>query len=178
MGMQLGSTLLFSLQNGARDLCRPPHAILERRSHDWHAAGVFWPTAKNFAARAEALVNKGIEFRMLGLHLERLSDIVGTPREEGLDLPASDLRTVAGSLTLDHVCFRYAANDRPVFENLNLSIEPGEFIAITGCSGGGKTTLLKVMLGLLPPDSGNNPYRRFTAGHLWAAKTGGLRSGS
>jgi ATP-binding cassette subfamily B protein RaxB len=41
-----------------------------------------------------------------------------------------------------------------VLENLNLAVEPGEYVTIAGRSGGGKTTLVKVMLGLLEPTSG------------------------
>jgi len=42
-----------------------------------------------------------------------------------------------------------------VLEDINLTIESGEFITVMGPSGGGKTTLLKVMLGLLEPTSGD-----------------------
>ena len=41
-----------------------------------------------------------------------------------------------------------------MLENVNLSIAPGSFVTIMGPSGGGKTTLLKIMLGLLEPTSG------------------------
>jgi len=42
----------------------------------------------------------------------------------------------------------------PVLEDVNLSIREGDFIAMIGPNGGGKTTLLKLMLGLLTPDKG------------------------
>jgi ATP-binding cassette, subfamily B, bacterial CvaB/MchF/RaxB len=41
-----------------------------------------------------------------------------------------------------------------VLENINLAVTPGEFVTIMGPSGGGKTTLIKIMLGLLEPTSG------------------------
>lgn len=44
--------------------------------------------------------------------------------------------------------------DVPVLENVSLVVEPGDFMAVLGPNGGGKSTLLKVMLGLLKPDSG------------------------
>jgi ATP-binding cassette, subfamily B, bacterial CvaB/MchF/RaxB len=50
--------------------------------------------------------------------------------------------------------YRYSPTEPYVFENINLAIEPGECVAITGVSGSGKTSLLKVMLGLLAPDQG------------------------
>jgi len=41
-----------------------------------------------------------------------------------------------------------------VLQDVSLSIEPGEFIAITGPSGGGKTTLMKILMGLFEPTQG------------------------
>ena len=50
--------------------------------------------------------------------------------------------------------FRYGAADQFVLQDIDLEVKPGEFIAITGPSGGGKTTLLKLLLGLHRPTSG------------------------
>jgi ATP-binding cassette, subfamily B, bacterial CvaB/MchF/RaxB len=55
---------------------------------------------------------------------------------------------------LRNVFFRYAEAEPFVLEDINLTIEPGEFITIMGPSGGGKTTLVKMMVGLLEPTSG------------------------
>ncbi len=51
-----------------------------------------------------------------------------------------------------------AYNGEPVLENVNLTVKKGDFIGIIGPNGGGKTTLLKVMLGLLKPVSGSVSY--------------------
>lgn len=56
---------------------------------------------------------------------------------------------------------------RMVLDNINLSIDEGDFVAITGPNGGGKTTLLRVILKLLKPTTGNVIYRK-----------GGTRTGS
>ncbi len=92
---------------------------------------------------------------MLGLHLDRLSDIVQADKEDGLEVPASDIRRVSGQIELEEISFRYAQNDPFVFQKLSLCIKPGEFVGVAGPSGGGKTTLLKVMLGLLRPTTGD-----------------------
>ncbi|WP_349768619.1 ATP-binding cassette domain-containing protein, partial [Pseudoalteromonas sp.] len=42
----------------------------------------------------------------------------------------------------------------PILNNVNLTLNTGDSIAITGPSGAGKTTLMKIMLGLLQPTSG------------------------
>lgn len=47
---------------------------------------------------------------------------------------------------------------KPVLDQVSLTIDRGDFVAITGPNGGGKTTLLRIMLGLLKPDTGNVYY--------------------
>src|SRR3954453_21913922 len=107
-----------------------------------------------FTDKAVLLVEKALELRILGLHLERLSDIALNPLEQGHDRPLDDVRRVEGKIELRNVCFRYAESEPYVLENVNLTIQAGQFVTIMGPSGGGKTTLVKVMLGLLEPTSG------------------------
>lgn len=57
------------------------------------------------------------------------------------------------TLRLDRVSFRYAP-DRPVLEEVSLLARPGELVALAGASGEGKTTLLRVLLGLIRPQGG------------------------
>jgi len=56
-------------------------------------------------------------------------------------------------LVIDQVSYRHGSGEAGVHA-LSLSVEPGEFLAITGPSGGGKTTLADIMVGLYPPQSG------------------------
>ncbi|WP_343627787.1 peptidase domain-containing ABC transporter [Roseateles sp.] len=108
-----------------------------------------------FGDRAEALLRQVVQFRLLRLHMERLADIVTTPREAGLESAAAlPERTPRGALSLREVSFRYAQNEPLLLQSISLDIQPGEYVAIVGSSGGGKTTLLKLMLSLLPPTSG------------------------
>jgi len=100
------------------------------------------------------LVEKVLDYRILGLHLERLADIALTSLERGYNQPLSYSRPMQGAIELRDVCFRYADTDPFVLQNVNLSIAPGEFITVMGPSGCGKTTLIKIMLGLLEPTSG------------------------
>jgi putative ABC transport system ATP-binding protein len=57
-------------------------------------------------------------------------------------------------LQLEHVVKRYGADRPPVFENLNLELRQGEYLAVMGESGVGKSTLLNLLAGLDTPDSG------------------------
>jgi ATP-binding cassette, subfamily B, bacterial CvaB/MchF/RaxB len=109
---------------------------------------------QQFLDKMARLIEKIIDLRMLDLYLERLGDIALAERERGLDAPAHSARSLAGAIELRGVSFRYAETEPYVLENATLRIEPGQFIAITGPSGGGKTTLMKLMLGLFEPASG------------------------
>jgi ATP-binding cassette subfamily B protein RaxB len=108
----------------------------------------------HFLQKGASLIDQAIAFRMLGLHLERLSDIALADQDisfKGEQPPRQDL---AGRIELKDVTFRYSPADPLVLNGVNLTVEPGEHIAITGASGGGKSTLAKVLLGLVEPDGG------------------------
>jgi ATP-binding cassette subfamily B protein RaxB len=114
----------------------------------------FMSYKQNFTDKAAQLIEKAIDFRILGLHLERLSDIALTPIEAGHDQPIAYTREIEGGIELRNVSFRYSETDAYVLKDIDLKIAPGEFVNIMGPSGGGKTTLIKIMLGLLEPTSG------------------------
>jgi ATP-binding cassette, subfamily B, bacterial CvaB/MchF/RaxB len=108
----------------------------------------------SFMTKAVSLVETALDFRILELHVERLSDIALSSPEPGHDRPDGYPRPVRGGIELRNVWFRYVESDRFVLEDVSLRIEPGEMVTIVGPSGGGKTTLVKIMLGLLEPTSG------------------------
>lgn len=55
-------------------------------------------------------------------------------------------------IQLEHIFYSY--DGRPVLQDLNLTLSPGERVAVVGPSGGGKTTLLHLLAGLLTPQKG------------------------
>jgi ATP-binding cassette subfamily B protein RaxB len=114
----------------------------------------FMTYKQHFTDKAVMLIEKAIDFRILDLHLERLADIALTPLEHGHDAPLSYIGKIKGKIEVRNVSFRYAETEPYVLDNISFVIEPGEFMTIMGPSGGGKTTLVKIMLGLLPPTSG------------------------
>lgn len=106
-----------------------------------------------FAGRMSALIDKWVEFRMLRLHGERLADIVLTEPEDAEPRPevlAPDLPRIE----VDKLSFRYAEGEPWVLKDCTFTVEVGESLAIIGGSGCGKTTLVKLMLGLLKPTEG------------------------
>ncbi|WP_328701303.1 peptidase domain-containing ABC transporter [Cellvibrio polysaccharolyticus] len=109
-----------------------------------------------FVGSMDTLIATWIELKMLGLHMDRLSDVVFTEIEEQDDLlPAQlPLPPLQGKIEVRNLGFQYGETEGPVFQNLNFTIEPGETVAITGSSGCGKTTLIKCLMGLLQPTEG------------------------
>ena len=118
-----------------------------------------------FVQRTAALVENALQLRMLGLHTERVSDIVLTPAEDAGDALQGPAELSGCSIELKGVSFRHAETDPWVMQDISLRIEDGESVAIIGPSGGGKTTLVKLLLGLLQPvagsiEVGNRPLGR------------------
>lgn len=107
-----------------------------------------------FIQKAAALVDQGIAFKMLSLHLERLSDIALSEEDKSFG-PSLEAETeLKGRVELRDVHYRYSPSDPLVLQGVSLVIEPGEHVAITGPSGGGKSTLVKLILGLVDPEAG------------------------
>lgn len=107
-----------------------------------------------FSQRVSSLIDKLFELRMLRLHGERLADILmAAPEPEYSDVEI-DPEQVQPAIEIRNACFRYSDGEPYVLQNLNLTVPAGQCLAITGASGCGKTTLLKLMLGLLEPSEG------------------------
>ena len=108
---------------------------------------------EQFGQRVSALIDKGVELRMLRLQGERLADIVLAAPED-MGVPRLSERAPDPRIEVRGVGFRYADNEAEVLQGVSLTIEPGESVAVVGPSGGGKTTLLKLLLGIHAPLSG------------------------
>ena len=101
----------------------------------------------------------GILQEMSALHKEsldisRVREFLEYPEpfkfEDGESIPATDTY----ELKLENVSFRYPGAENDIIRNLNLTVHPGEKLAIVGLNGAGKTTLVKLLCGLLDPTEG------------------------
>ncbi len=129
----------------------------------------FMSYKSRFISSMDSLIVQFIEFKMLGLYLNRLADIAFTEPED-IDaqtvghleeIPADEAlnnatlqHKIIGKIEVKNLAYRYGESEAFVFHNLNFVIHPGETIAITGPSGCGKTTLLKCLMGLIEPSEG------------------------
>jgi ABC-type bacteriocin/lantibiotic exporter with double-glycine peptidase domain len=64
------------------------------------------------------------------------------------------LSRISGGIELSNVTFRYVEDMPPVLDDLSLRIRPGQYVAIVGKTGCGKSTLMRVMLGFETPQKG------------------------
>jgi len=128
--------------------------------------------ADQFMSRGAGLINAIIDFRMLRMHGERLADIVLSETEPSSEasptlLHKTDDAQPAQDIVLNDIRFRYAPTEPWVIDGVSLTIKAGESIAIVGPSGQGKTTLAKIILGLLHPEGGT-----ITVGGMDITQTG------
>jgi ATP-binding cassette subfamily B protein RaxB len=107
---------------------------------------------QQFLDAATRLVEQAVQYKLLDVHLSRISDIALSKPEGGE--AASDTARLSGALELRNVGFRYGAGEPEVLRGIRLKVEAGEMVALVGPSGGGKTTLLKIMMGLFQPSYG------------------------
>jgi ATP-binding cassette subfamily B protein RaxB len=106
-----------------------------------------------FSERAKNLIEQLILFRLLKLHLERVSDIVLHDAECFLEGPDRNINTLPAQLMLKNVSFGFDQNN-DLLKNIDLQVPEGKIVAIVGASGQGKSTLIRLILGLYQPNSG------------------------
>jgi len=103
-----------------------------------------------------------VRFRVAVDRVEELNSIEQEPFLKGEKLNVID------RIVLDQVSFKY--DEEEIIKNLSVKFKMGEITAIVGASGNGKTTLIRLLLGLVKPNSGsicmytdNNTYKLSTA---------------
>jgi ATP-binding cassette, subfamily B, bacterial len=85
--------------------------------------------------------------------LHRIYEYFDLPEEHDENLPSFGL--VRGKIDLENIWFTYPSSDQQVLKGVSLSLDPGKHIGIVGTSGGGKSTLIQILLGLYEPQKGS-----------------------
>jgi ABC-type bacteriocin/lantibiotic exporter with double-glycine peptidase domain len=86
---------------------------------------------------------------------KQIDRLVKIRSERDAHAQRSFFRHFKGKISAQRLAFRYAQRSEAVLRSIQLEIKPGEMVAITGASGVGKTTLLRMMAGLHPPTFGS-----------------------
>jgi ATP-binding cassette subfamily B protein len=108
------------------------------------AAGFLEPLAN--------LVQTMTSLELARAYLDRVNDVLQAEPEQTGDRRIA--RPLNGRIELSQVSFRYDRRAPLAVRQVDLRIEPGQFVAIVGRSGSGKTTLANLLLGLCPPSEG------------------------
>lgn len=105
--------------------------------------------------RAVALIDKIIETRLIKLHLERLTDIVKQKPEVRMGAMPGSIPHLRGRIEARNLWFRFSKDDPWIIRSFDLIIEAGQCVCLSGPSGLGKSTLLKLLMGLMRPMKGD-----------------------
>lgn len=100
------------------------------------------------------LVGLWQEFQQANMAVKRLGDIMNAPIEPYSLVPSRET-SGRGHIEMRNVSFRYSDEHPYLYRELNLTLKPGQCIALMGPSGAGKSTLAKLLLGFYQPSDGN-----------------------
>ena len=110
------------------------------------AFGQFQGAALGMSSAIESALGVIPLYTRAGPIFETLPEVAKANRAPG---------NLTGAIELNHVSFRYHAEMPLVLNDISLSIKPGQFIAIVGPSGSGKSSLLRLLLGFEKPEAGS-----------------------
>ena len=88
--------------------------------------------------------------------MERVEDVLDYPADvkDIVETIAKDDSKLSGLVEVKDIIFGYGKLSKPLLEHFNMSLKPGQWIAIVGGSGSGKSTVAKLVTGLYKPWSG------------------------
>ena len=113
-----------------------------------------------FMAPATTMIESGQTIQEMRTQMERVDDVMEYPIDENIDrsIPDAVLTKLKGNLELKNVTFGYSKLDNPIITDFNLTVKPGQMVAIVGGTGSGKSTLSKLVSGLHHQWSGEILY--------------------
>jgi len=116
---------------------------------------LYFSAISGFATWVSGLLEKFTFLRRQCLELSTVQEYLDYPEqfrfEGGIPIPKAE----SYELRLDNVSFRYPGSEEYIFKGLDMTIHPGENLAIVGLNGAGKSTVIKLLCGFYDPDEGS-----------------------
>ena len=94
------------------------------------------------------------DFHQARLSVARLGDILNSPAEPTYGASKAALPPILGTVSVEHVTFRYRVGGPEVLHDVSLTVPQGQVVGIVGPSGSGKSTLAKLIQRLYVPEAG------------------------
>ncbi|MCR5721342.1 MAG: ABC transporter ATP-binding protein/permease, partial [Lachnospiraceae bacterium] len=120
---------------------------------------LYFGVVAGFSALLDSLLSQLTHISGLNLSVNRIRSYLEYPeeylREGGAPLPDKESPS---EIRLENVSFRYKEDGEDILKNINITLKPGEHLAVVGLNGAGKTTMVKLMCGLTEPSSGRVLY--------------------
>lgn len=117
---------------------------------------LFFSTVESFSSRFTGLLKVSTTLYQQSLDISTVRECLEYP-EPFLFEEGKPLEPVNGSsyeICLENVSYRYPGAEKDTLSNINLTLAPGEKLAVVGLNGAGKTTLVKLICGFLDPTEG------------------------
>lgn len=115
---------------------------------------LYFTAVSGFTAWVTGILKQTTTLRQESLDISQLREFLEYPEpfrfEGGAPIPQTDTY----ELTLENVSYRYPEADQDTIRHMDLTIHPGEKLAVVGLNGAGKTTLVKLLCGFLDPTEG------------------------
>ena len=114
----------------------------------------------SFMAPVGQIINLGQTVQEMQTQMERVEDVMRYPTdvpeepEEQVDASTLEREKLRGKVDLEDITFGYSPLEPPLIEGFNLHLEPGQWVALVGGSGCGKSTIAKIVSGLYDPWGG------------------------
>lgn len=115
---------------------------------------LYFTAFSGFSTWVTGILNECSTLHKESIGISNVQEYLNLPEqfrfEGGVPIPKAD----SYELSLKNATFHYPGSEKEIIHNMNLTIHPGEKLAIVGLNGAGKTTLVKLLCGFYDPDEG------------------------
>lgn len=115
---------------------------------------LYFTAVSGFTAWITGILSTVSQLHKASIALSYVQEYLNLPEQFRFDEGSQPPKAEGYSLTLENVTFRYPGTEQNILQNVNLTIRPGEKLAIVGLNGAGKTTLVKLLCGFYDPSEG------------------------
>lgn len=115
---------------------------------------LYFTAVSTFTTWVMGILQHAVKLHQESIDLSQLREFLEYPEPFQFEGGAAVPKAAQYELRLENVSFRYPGADKDTIHHLNLTVHPGEKLAIVGLNGAGKTTLVKLLCGLFDPTEG------------------------